>query len=114
MPLLHESISRHHAAFVIDKERGVMLVDLGSKAGTTLDGKPLNPYVPTSIPKRGAQVTFGMSSRVYQVQPDYSRMERAVVARQRYLEKEMEQLKKLDDVSGLDVDTLKSSLGIVR
>jgi hypothetical protein len=38
VPLLHESISRQHAAIVIEKRKGVQIIDLGSRAGTKLDG----------------------------------------------------------------------------
>jgi len=37
--LKHPSISRVHAAFLVDKDLGVVLVDLQSKAGTKLDDK---------------------------------------------------------------------------
>ena len=47
--LRHQSISRVHAAFLIDSELGVVLVDLMSKAGTTLDSKPLEPCMPAQV-----------------------------------------------------------------
>ena len=37
--LLHASISRIHAALIVDKERGVMIIDLMSKASTTVNDK---------------------------------------------------------------------------
>ena len=36
--LMHESLSRQHAAFVLDKDEGALLIDLSSKAGTKVDG----------------------------------------------------------------------------
>ena len=47
VPLLHESISRQHAAIVIEKRKGVQLLDLGSRALTKLNGTPLDNCVPT-------------------------------------------------------------------
>ena len=91
--LLHESISRQHAAIVIDKEKGVQLVDLGSRAETKLDDKAITPCIPVSLKKSGNEITFGLSSRRYRVTVDYSRMERAVENQQKELEKEMEILK---------------------
>ncbi len=44
--LKHPSISRIHACFLVDKELGVVLIDLQSKAGTKLDDKQLDSYVP--------------------------------------------------------------------
>ena len=47
--LLHESISGVHAVFVIDKEKGATLIDLGSEYGTTLNGVELEQNVPAQI-----------------------------------------------------------------
>jgi hypothetical protein len=38
MVLRHGSISRVHAVVIIDKDNGVQIVDLMSKAGTKVDG----------------------------------------------------------------------------
>jgi len=60
----HPSVSRRHAALLRDKERGLLVIDLASKAGTTLDGKRLPPS--TGIPLRdGGVLVFGGSSRAY-------------------------------------------------
>lgn len=56
--LRHHSISRVHAAFLIDSELGVVLLDLMSKAGTTLDSKPLEPCMPAQV-KTGEKIVFG-------------------------------------------------------
>jgi len=64
--LRHPSISRVHSALVIDKERGVMLVDLMSKAGTKLDNKALEGCVPEPA-KQGQRVEFGVSTRKYEI-----------------------------------------------
>jgi ribA/ribD-fused uncharacterized protein len=64
VPLEHPSVSRRHAALVRDKDRGILLVDLASKAGTFLDGRRLPPS--TGVPlKHGAKIVFGGSSRSY-------------------------------------------------
>lgn len=47
--LLHESISSCHAAFVIDKEQGLLLIDLGSEHGTFLNNKRLELNFPTKV-----------------------------------------------------------------
>jgi len=72
--LLHESISGVHAAFVVDKENGAMLIDLGSEYGTTLNGVELEQNVPAKIKQKGDVVVFGASTRSYKVKVDYSRM----------------------------------------
>ena len=66
LQLDHPSVSRRHAALLRDKERGLLVIDLASKAGTTLDGKRLPPSV--GIPLRdGGVLVFGGSSRAYTV-----------------------------------------------
>jgi nuclear inhibitor of protein phosphatase 1 len=47
--LMHESLSRFHTAFIVDKEQGVLVVDLMSKAKTKLDGEELQGCMPYKI-----------------------------------------------------------------
>jgi hypothetical protein len=46
---MHESLSRFHTAFIVDKEQGVLVVDLMSKAKTKLDGEELQGCMPYKI-----------------------------------------------------------------
>merc|ERR1719491_789623 len=64
--LQHESISRVHALFQLAKDGALYLFDV-STHGTLLNGKqiPLRKYVEL---KRGDQIRFGHSSRVYVVE----------------------------------------------
>jgi hypothetical protein len=62
-----------HAAFLIDSELGVVLLDLISKAGTKVDGKPIEPCMPVQV-QTGQKIEFGFSTRVYEVKVDYSKM----------------------------------------
>jgi len=59
-------------------------------------------------------VNFGLSTRTYEVKVDYTRMRKAMEDQKRDLERQMEHLVKLDNHAELDVDTLKSSMGLVR
>ena len=75
--LMHASISRCHAALIIDKKIGAMIIDLLSKASTTLNGEKLIGLVGRSI-KIGDQIQFGQSTRTYLVKNiDYSKMQKA-------------------------------------
>ena len=47
--LFHESISVLHAALAIDKDQGLVLIDLGSKYGTCLNGQKLESNVPYPV-----------------------------------------------------------------
>eukprot|EP00347_Sterkiella_histriomuscorum_P005853 403355024 len=113
--LKHPSISRVHSAFLIDEDLGVVIMDLMSKAGTKLDDQPLEGCVPQQVKAKADQkVVFGLSTRVYQISIDYSKMQRAVENEKRNLEREMRLLEKLDDVDNMDVDTLKQTLGLIK
>ena len=90
--LLHESLSRFHCAFVIDKNDGVLIVDLMSKAGTKVDGLPLEGCIPQKLKQSGQKVQFGLSSRTYAVTIDYTRMQQAYEKHHRSLEQELEVL----------------------
>ena len=64
LQLEHPSLSRRHAVLLQDRERGILLVDLGSKSGVTLNGRRLPPSLGIPI-KDGGAVVFGGSSRTY-------------------------------------------------
>lgn len=55
-----------------------------------------------------------MSTRVYEISVDYTKMQRAVEMEKKNLEREMKLLQNLDDVDNIDVDTLKSTLGLIK
>ena len=60
--LNHPSSSRNHAAIVHVKDRGLVLIDLGSSHGTTLNGKRLESFVLATITNR-SEIKFGLSTR---------------------------------------------------
>ncbi|CDW73079.1 fha domain containing protein [Stylonychia lemnae] len=113
--LKHPSMSRVHAAFLIDQDLGVVLIDLMSKAKTKLDDQTLEGCIPHQVKANSKQkVIFGLSTRVYQISIDYSKMQRAVEIEKKNLEREMRLLEKLDNVDNIDMDTLKSTLGLIK
>ena len=68
------SISRHHAAMIIDSKKGVCLVDLGSKAGTMINGEPIEKMVLVPV-VTGNVISFGLSTRRYHVEIDFQKVE---------------------------------------
>ena len=72
--LAHQSISRHHAVIIIDQKMGPCIIDLHSKSFTFLDGKKMEPHLPYKL-KNGVKVQFACSSRIYEVDIDYSAVE---------------------------------------
>lgn len=62
----HQSLSRRHAAIVHDMQAKSYVVDLGSKAGTMLNGERLKPREYKEL-KGGSSLTFGEDDRTYVV-----------------------------------------------
>lgn len=110
--LRHESISRVHSGLLIDKDIGVVVLDLMSKAGTKLDGAPCSGCIPYTV-KNGQKIHFGLSTRTYIISIDYTKMQRAIETEKKNLEREMKLLEKLDDPD-IDIETLKSTLGLIK
>lgn len=52
----HPTASRLHALLVVDKERGLMLVDLKAANGTRVDGEVVTPFVPVKLKDEGLSV----------------------------------------------------------
>lgn len=101
-----------HACFLVDKDLGLLAIDLGSKASTFIDGVKIENSIPMAI-KSQSKIVFGLSTRTYNVTVDYTNMQRAVEIEKKNLEREMKMLEKLDDPN-LDLDTLKSTLGLIK
>ena len=108
--LLHESISPTHAALVIDKDKGLLLFDLGSKFGTKLNGKKVKSHIGNPVKKKGDSIMFGVSTRLYQVHVDYSRLLAAQMQALKTLEDEVDllaELNKDEDPSKVNPETFK-------
>jgi pSer/pThr/pTyr-binding forkhead associated (FHA) protein len=58
-----KAVSRRHAAVTRNAD-GYYLTDLGSSAGTFLDGRKLAPNAPAKM-TRGARVSFGVAGAEY-------------------------------------------------
>jgi dual specificity MAP kinase phosphatase len=92
VPLLHESISREHACLVADEQHGCMLIDLGSRSGTTLASNPLVEHVGTAI-SSGNEISFGASTRTYKVVSiNFATLKRSLHDRQRQFEHEISEI----------------------
>jgi RNA recognition motif-containing protein len=91
---------------------GVVLVDLMSKAGVKVDDKTIDPCIPVSV-KNGVKIQFGLSTRIYEVNLDFSKMQKAVEIEKKNLEREMRLLEQLDRPD-LDIETVRNTLGLVK
>jgi RNA recognition motif-containing protein len=83
-----------------------------SKAGTKIDDKQLEGCIPAPV-KNGSKIQFGLSTRIYEVNVDYSKMQKAVEIEKKNLEREMRLLEQLDRPD-LDIDTLRNTLGLIK
>jgi RNA recognition motif-containing protein len=91
---------------------GSMIIDLGSKAGTYLNGEKLKICFPYQI-KTGNVLTFGQSTRKHIVKIDYTAVENKFEQEEKTLERELQRLKKLENPN-LDKDSMKELLGLVK
>jgi len=108
--LEHPSISRVHAALVCDKNLGVVLIDLRSKAGTKLDGDLIKDNIPYRM-KNGKKLRFGLSTREYVVSIDLKKMRKLFEQEKKQLESELELMKKLENPN-LKSEEIKETFGI--
>lgn len=109
--LAHQSISRIHAALIIEQNNGVSLIDLQSKSGTFIENAKLDHHVPFRL-KQESKIRFAVSSRVYVVEFDYTLVELNVQIKKKSLEKEKMIYEKLQD-AGVSKEVLLASLGLV-
>jgi ribA/ribD-fused uncharacterized protein len=107
--LLHPSISRYHAIIVHDKNLGVVLVDLRSKAGTKLDGDIVRDHIPYRL-KTAKKINFAQSTRDYIVTIDTSNLKKVY-------EKELQKLEQhkqtLSQIEKSDSEAIKKSFGLL-
>ena len=109
--LAHQSISRNHAVLIIEQKMGVSLIDLQSKSGTYLDGQKLEHHIPYRV-KQDSKIQFAVSSRMYNVDLDYSFVELHFEIKKKNLEKEKLIYEKLEE-AGVSKEVLLASLGLV-
>ena len=83
-----------------------------SKAGVKVDDKVIDPCIPVSV-KNGVKIQFGLSTRIYEVNLDFSKMQKAVEIEKKNLEREMRLLEQLDRPD-LDIETVRNFLGLVK
>eukprot|EP01017_Pseudomicrothorax_dubius_P024323 TRINITY_DN2586_c0_g4_i5.p1 TRINITY_DN2586_c0_g4~~TRINITY_DN2586_c0_g4_i5.p1 ORF type:complete len:393 (-),score=64.20 TRINITY_DN2586_c0_g4_i5:615-1793(-) len=108
--LEHESISRVHAAIIIDEVQGLCLVDLGSKAGTFIEGKKVEPHLPFRLTSEQL-IGFGLSSRRYRFFADYTEVSKRLQLKSMQIEQEKLIMEKLND-STVKPEVLKAALGL--
>ena len=108
--MAHQSISRNHSQIIVDQELGICLIDLGSKSGTFLGGKRLEPHIPYKI-TIGDVLMFAVSTRKYLVSFDFSEVEKVINEKKKSLQNNMKVLEKLDRPD-INEEILKASLGI--
>ena len=59
--LLHGSVSRRHARLRLDAYGALVVEDLGSTGGTTVNGARLAPFTPSPLPNGAALAIAGLT-----------------------------------------------------
>ena len=109
--MAHLSISRTHAAMIIDAEAGVCLVDLGSKAGTKVNGELIELQEPVPVLSEYI-VEFGFSTRSYHLSIDFSQVQHQFREKERKLQKENCLLEVYKQDPTLNKNIIMAALGI--
>jgi predicted NAD-dependent protein-ADP-ribosyltransferase YbiA (DUF1768 family)/pSer/pThr/pTyr-binding forkhead associated (FHA) protein len=107
--LAHPSVSRYHAIIAHDKNLGVILVDLRSKAGTLLDGDLVRDHIPYRLTS-GKKLNFAQSTRDYIVTIDTNNLKRVYEKELQKLEQDKQLLSKIEKA---DTETIKKSFGLL-
>lgn len=108
----HPSISRQHMATVVDRNMGVAIVDLGSKAGTILNGDRIMPHFPMVI-KTGDWFGLAESTRIYKVTVDYAEVQEFLDKKQRNLQMDLKILSLQQNLSSKE-EVMKAGLGMIK
>jgi len=94
--LQHPSISRQHAALLVDSELGCSVVDLGSKHGSWVGDSKLRIGIAAPLDS-GDRLKFGASSKEYKVELDFTEATREIERKKRQLDAE---IRRLDALTG--------------
>jgi RNA recognition motif-containing protein/predicted NAD-dependent protein-ADP-ribosyltransferase YbiA (DUF1768 family) len=108
----HPSTSRQHLAILVDKKLGVVLVDLGSKAGSILNGDRVNPHIPMEI-KKADWFGIAESTRTYTVNVDYAEVTEFLDKKHRNLQMDLKILSLQQNLSSKE-DVMKAGLGLIK
>jgi len=105
----HPSISRTHAAIVFVRDKGVLLVDLGSRAGTIVAELPAKELEARNL-KNNDIIKFGASTREYKVIIDFTEADKNIETEKRELREEIKIMKMLEDPN-MDPEELRRKMG---
>ena len=108
--MVHQSISRRHAALICESQLGVCIVDLGSKAGSFLNKEKAANCIPCRL-KPNDILNFGASTRSYRLSVDYSDVESYLNRRKREMKRQAEEMEALNNPL-TNPNALKASLGV--
>lgn len=95
----HPSASRFHAAIVIDKNMGVVLIDLRSKAGTKVAGEVIADHIPKNLNSSKIKINFAQSTRDYVFNVDFAKVYNAYKLEKKEISKEKVTLQKLEKLN---------------
>lgn len=110
--LTHPSISRQHLVILVDKTLGVVIVDLGSKAGTFVNSERIEQHIPREL-KKGDWFGVAESTRSYSITIDYKEVQEYLDKKHRGLQMDLKILS-LQQNLGSREEVMKAGLGMVK
>ena len=108
--MAHNSISRRHAALICDSSLGLCILDLGSKGGSFLNSEKIDNCFPFRL-KPNDTIHFGVSTRRYKINFDYSEAERYLDRKKKDIKKQAEEMEILNNPSS-NPEAKKAILGV--
>lgn len=78
--LAHPSISRLHACLICEEGNRVRLIDMEAKSGSFVNGEILEKLSDKEL-HNGDVLTFALSTRSYQIEIDYSEVQKELLKR---------------------------------
>ena len=110
--LAHQSISRNHLSILVDKKMGVVIIDLGSKAGTFLNGERIKPHLPIVV-KSGDWFGVGESTRTYYLRIDFNEVKDYLEKKHKSLTLDLKILSLQKDLDKKE-DIVKAGMGLLK
>ncbi|EGR30834.1 hypothetical protein IMG5_122670 [Ichthyophthirius multifiliis] len=93
--LTHPTVSRLHACFVCQETQKILIIDMDSKSGTFLNSEIIESLHDKQL-QNGDQLKFALSTRTYEIFIDYSEANKELQRRKIQLQKDIQQLRKVN------------------
>jgi pSer/pThr/pTyr-binding forkhead associated (FHA) protein len=108
----HDSIEAYHAALLVDRSLGLVLIDLNSSVGTFVNESRIRKSIPAPL-EVDDWITFGEKRKKFRVEVYVEHIKREYERRIREIEKELQTLENMQN-PGNDLEKIKKNLQVSR